>query len=219
LPDFLTHYAFKQFPLNYSACETRYTDLYQPLKKLIPIHDQTAALSASFLYTSYGVTWLGEKVHPFMTKELIIILFKLARYSEDQDCSTQGKESWTAKTRIYQTELLCTLSEINALVGGLYRFSTDKCKYNTDPIPDPNGTQAMIYIMSYHKYGLKYNYLVKTQCKGSTMFLATWAKSRNDHNRSDGLDLNPLYCKPSYDYQTHEVTVDGTFFFFFFFFK
>ncbi|PUU73742.1 hypothetical protein B9Z19DRAFT_1134558 [Tuber borchii] len=50
----------------------------------------------------------------------------------------------------------------------------------------------------------------KTECKGPNLFLATWAKSRNAYNKSDKLDLNALHCKPSYYYQTHEVTVDGT---------
>ena len=47
------------------------------------------------------------------------------------------------------------------------------------------------------------------ECKDPNLFLAIWAKARNGNNRSDGLDLNALYCKPSYHYQAHEVTVDG----------
>jgi len=48
---------------------------FKPLKKLIPFDDQKANMSSSFLYTSYGVIWLGEKVHSFMKKELIAIPF------------------------------------------------------------------------------------------------------------------------------------------------
>ena len=44
-------------------------------------------------------------------------------------------------------------------------------------------------------------------CKESDFF-RIWAKSGNGHNRSDELDLNDIYWKPSYHYQTHEVTVD-----------
>ena len=50
----------------------------------------------------------------------------------------------------------------------------------------------------------------REQCKDPHLFLAIWAKSHNTHNESDGLDLNALYCKPSYHYQAHEVTVDRT---------
>jgi len=85
---------------------------FKPLKKLIAFNEQKAAMRASFLYTSYGVTWLGEKVHSFITKELIAIPFEPASYREVQDRLIRGKETWTAKTRVYQTELSCTTSEI-----------------------------------------------------------------------------------------------------------
>jgi len=57
----------------------------KPLKKLLPVNDQKASISPSFLYTSYGVTWLGEKVHLFMTKELIAIPFKPVMHGGGQD--------------------------------------------------------------------------------------------------------------------------------------
>ena len=161
-------------------------------------------MSASFLYTSYDVTWLGEKVHSFMTKELLAIPFKPASFGEGQDHLTRGNESWTAQTRVYQTELACTPPEIKLSKGTNYTFSTDKCTHSVDPILKPNGTRNMWYIGFASKDGL-----IETECKDPNLFLAIWAKSRNAHNRSDELDLNALYCKPSYHYQTHEVTVEG----------
>ena len=191
---------------------------FKPHKKLIPFDDQKASMSSAFLYTSYGVTWLGEKVHSFMTKELIAIPFKPASYGEGQDHLIQGNESWTAQTRVYQTELTCTPSEIQYSVRATYNpseikapprftytFSTDGCAYKIDPLYDPNATQTMQYI-GFADY---YNTPIKQECKHLNIFLAIWAKSRNAHNKSDELDLNALYCKPSYYYQTHEVTVDG----------
>jgi len=82
---------------------------FKTFKKLTPFDDQKGAMSASFLYTSYGVTWLGEKAHSFMTKELIAIPFKPASYGEGQDHLPRGSESWTAHTRVYQTELAALL--------------------------------------------------------------------------------------------------------------
>ena len=184
---------------------------FRPLKKLIPFDDQKAAMSASFLYTSYGITWLGEKVHSFMTRELIAMPFKPASYGEGQDRLTRGKESWTAKTRVCQTELSCTPSEIKkALKGTLYKFSADKCEHYMDSILELNGNRTMMYIGSRNSYGVKPYYPAGLEECTDWNFLVVWAKSRNDHNRSDGLDLNALYCKPSYYYQTHKVTVDGT---------
>ena len=197
-------------PLNSSLLTTQHVtreiETSFKLKKLIPFDDQKASMSASFLYTSYGVTWLGEKVHSFMTKGLIAVPFKPASYGEDKDHLTSGNESWTAQTRVYQTELACTSAGIENVEETSFRFSTDKCSY---PIYfSPNGTRDMLYI-GFGNYN-SYYYLDKTDCEDPNLFLAVWAGSRNDNNRSDILDLNALFCKPSYHYQTHEVTVDGT---------
>ena len=178
---------------------------FKTSKKLTPFDDQKAAMSASFLYTSYGVTWLGEKVHSFMTKELIAIPFERANYRK----RPRGSESWTAQTRVYQTELACTPAEIKGSRGTGYEFSTDKCTYPLSPLSS-NGTRNMMYIGFANDDGTASYYLTKSRCKDPNLFLAIWAKSRNAHNESDELDLNALYCKPNYHYQIHEVTVDGT---------
>jgi len=81
---------------------------FLPLKKLILFDEQRVAMSGSFLYTSYGVAGLGEKVHSFMTKALMATPFQPASPGEGQDHLTHGKESWTAQTRVYQMELACT---------------------------------------------------------------------------------------------------------------
>ena len=186
---------------------------FRTFKKFTPFDDQKGAMSASFLYTSYGITWLGEKAHPFMTKKLIAIPFKPASYGEGLDHSLRS-QPWTAQTRVYQTELACAPAEIEASRGteykfSTYKFSTDKCTYTTNPLYNPNGTRNMMYIGFAHGNGLTDDYLREEECKDPNLFLAIWAKSRSPHNRSDELDLNALYCKPSYYYQTHEVTVDG----------
>ena len=183
---------------------------FKTFGKLTPFDDQKAAMDASFLYTSYGVALLGEKVHSFMTKELIAIPFKPASYGEGQDHLQRGSESWTAQTRAYKTELTCTPADIEASwIKNRYKFSTDLCTYTVDPFRNHDGTRNMIYMGFAHDDGLTEYYLREAECKDPYLFLAIWAKSRNAHNRSDELDLNALYCKPSYHYQTHEVTVDG----------
>ena len=181
---------------------------FKTFKKLTPFDDQKAAMSSSFLYTSYRVTWLGEKVHPFMTRELIAIPFKPANYGEGQVHLSRGNESWTAQTRVYQTELACTPAEIEASEGQ-YKFSTEKCTYSNNPLP-ANKTRNMIYLGFANDDGIAQWFLKKSECKDPNLFLAIWAKSRNAQNESDEPDLNVIYCKPSYHYQTYEVTVDRT---------
>ena len=202
-------------PLNSSLLTTQHVtrDIetsFKPLKTLTPFDDQQASMSAFFLYTSYRVSWLGEEVHSFMTKGLIAMPFKPASYAEGQDYPAQGNESWTARTRVYQTELECTPSQIIAFGRTTYKFSTDNCTYSIDPILNSNGTRNMMYIGFANDNGDLRYHLTNTECKDPNLFLAIWAKSRNAYNRSDELDLNALYCKPSYYYQTHEVTVSGS---------
>ena len=185
---------------------------FKPVKKLIPFDDQQEAMSATFLYTSYDITWLGEKVHSFMTKELIAIPFKPASYGQGRDYLIRGNESWTAQARVYQTELACTPCEIEekkSLNGTKYTFSTEKCVYSIDPLPSPNATRNMMYNWLATNTSNDHSELAKRECNEPNLFLAIWAKSRNAHNRSDELDLNALYCKPSYHYQTYEITVNG----------
>ena len=202
-------------PLNSSLLTTQHVtrDIetsFKPLKKLIPFDDQKASMSSAFLYTSYGVTWLREKVHSFMTKELIAVPFKPAIYGEGHDF-TLGNESWTAQTRVYQTELSCTPSEITFFAGSAYTFSTDRCTHISSPLSSPDATRNMIYIgFGNQNYPRNPYYFDKEKCRDPNLFLAIWAKSRNANNGSDILDLNALYCKPSYHYQTYEVSVDGT---------
>ncbi|PUU81906.1 hypothetical protein B9Z19DRAFT_1190850 [Tuber borchii] len=202
-------------PLNSSLLTTQHVtrDIetsFKPLKKLIPFDDQLTSMSSTFLYTSYGVTWLGEKVHSFMTKELIAIPFTPASNGEDRGHLKWGNESWTAQTRVYQTELSCTSSEINAVDGTRYQFSTERCTYVGDFVHlFPDSTRIMVHIGFGYFGGSDLHFLDRKKCEDPNLFLAIWAKARNSHNTSDGFDINALYCKPSYHYQTHEVTVDG----------
>ncbi|PUU73733.1 hypothetical protein B9Z19DRAFT_1134548 [Tuber borchii] len=109
-------------------------------------------------------------------------------------------------------QLACAPSEIKSSEGTEYTFSTDKCTYSIDPLPNFDATRNMMYIGFANYNGDSDHNLnnSKTECKGPNLLLVIWAKSRNVLNKSDKLDLNVLYCKPSYYYQTHEVTEDKT---------
>ena len=136
-------------------------------------------MSALFLYTSYDIAWLGEKVHSFMTKRLIAIPFKPASYGEGQDYLKQGKEFWTAQTRVFQTELTCTTAEIEAFERTMYGFSMDKCGYTINPVgytPGSSfskfsGTRNMIYIGLANAADAGYH-LSEKVCKAPNLFLA-----------------------------------------------
>lgn len=77
-----------------------------PTMKLIPYSEQVESLGPDFLYTSYGVTWLGERIPGFMDKEVIAVPFKPFDPDSGQDSSPdQDNETWTALTRVYHTRL------------------------------------------------------------------------------------------------------------------
>ena len=187
---------------------------FKTFKKLTPFDDQGTAMNVSFLYTSYSVTWLGEKVHSFMTKELMAIPFKPASYGESQYHLKRGKESWTAQTRVFQTKLACAPAEIEYFEELKYKISVDKCAYVIYPhrislTPPPSNfsrSRNMMYIRSSPAI-TPGNFESERVCE--KLFIAIWANSRSAHNEADEPDLNALYCKPSYHCQTHKVTVDG----------
>ena len=88
--------------------------------------------------------------------------------------STPSNESWTAQTRVYQTQLACAPSEIKASEGTEYTFSTDKCTYSIDPLPNSNATQNMMYIGLANYNGDSDHNLnnSKTERKGLNLLLA-----------------------------------------------
>ena len=142
---------------------------FKPLKQLIPFDDQKTSMSSAFLYTSYGATWLGEKVHSFMTKELIAMSFKPAIYRGGHNF-TRGNESWTAQTRVYQTELSCTPAEINAVEGSgsAYKFSTDRGTHVSYPIVGCNMTRNMKFTL----FSDPGDYFDNDTCRKPNSFLA-----------------------------------------------
>ena len=151
-------------------------------------------MSPSFLYTSYGVTWLGEKVHLFMTKKLIAIPFQAVMHGGGQDDLTWGNKSWTAHTRVYQWELSCSPSEIEPVRETIYKFSADRCTHVANPLARVgqatklSTTENMMYIGFRNSPGDDKLYLSNREnCTDPNLFLAIWAKST-----TDGLDLHAL---------------------------
>ena len=146
-----------------------------------------------------------------MTNEFIALPFKPAIYDGGHDF-TRGNESWTTQTRVYQRELSCNPAKIKAVDDYTFKFSTDRCTHVSYPFSGLNANRSQIM---YHGFGNDYNtsgylFLTEVECRDPNLFLAIWVKPRIPFNKSHEVDLNALCCKPSYYYQTHEVTVDGT---------
>ena len=182
-----------------------------PTAKLGFYGNQSGELDSTFLYSSYSVTWLGEKIAGFMTREFVAIPFKPINSTFEE--VAQGNESWTAVTRVYQTYIDCTpatIFEPGQYDGGAYNFTTDGCHYSLDPIPDKNATRNLMYIGFGNNNGTAQWYLEERNCKVKNIFLGVWAKSRLPSNRSADIDIVGIFCRPRYSYADVNITVDAT---------
>ena len=182
-----------------------------PTAKLKSYDSQANELDSAFLYSSYSVTWLGEKIAGFMTREFVAIPFKPINSTFEE--VAQGNESWTAVTRVYQTYIDCTpatIFEPGQYDGGAYNFTTDGCHYSLDPIPDKNATRNLMYIGYGNNNGTAMWYLEKSHCTVKSIFLGVWARSRLPSTRSTDIDVAGIFCRPRYFYADADITVDAT---------
>ena len=172
---------------------------------------QANELDSSFLYSSYSVTWLGEKIAGFMTRDFVAIPFKPVNSTYKE--AAPGNESWTAATGVYQTAVDCVPATIIApgeFDGGAYNFTTDGCSYSLNPLPDKNATRNLMYIGFGTNNGTAMWYLREPMCRVKNIFLGVWAKSRLPSNRSADIDVVGIFCRTRYSSTDVEITVDAT---------
>ena len=92
----------------------------QSFSPLVPPAAQTTGLTSSFLSAAFGVTWLGEGLPGFTTRENSVMPFDLGD-SHKNDFTT-----WIAPTTLYSTEFTCTLASRNIAMGenaSIYTFT------------------------------------------------------------------------------------------------
>ena len=182
-----------------------------PTAKLASYSNQSKELDSTFFYYSYGVTWLGEKIAGFMTKDFVAIPFKPVNSTYEK--ISQGNESWTAVTRMYQTSIDCvpaTIIEADRKNNSTYyNFTTTGCSCTIIPLESKTATSNLMYV-GYGK-NLQFPWgLEGPACKDKRMFLGVWAKSRFPANGSTDIDVAGIYCRPRYSYADAEITVDAT---------
>ena len=172
---------------------------------------QANELDSAFLYSSYSVTWLGEKIAGFMTRDFVAIPFKPVNSTYKE--AAQGNESWTAATGVYQTAVDCVPATIIApgeFDGDAYNFTTDGCSYSLNPLPDKNATRNLMYIGFGTNNGTAMWYLREPMCRVKNIFLGVWAKSRLPSNRSTDIDVVGIFCRTRYSSADVDITVDAT---------
>ena len=183
---------------------------YISTTKLASYNNQSMELDSTFFYYCYGVTWLGEKIAEFMTREFVAIPFKPAG---SYDAMDRGSSSWSAVTRVYQTYIDCVpanITEPGGNDGGAYNFTTDGCSYSFNPLPDQNATRNLMYIGHGNSNGTAPGYLLKSECRVMNIFLGVWGRSRLPSNRSTDIDVAGIFCRTRYSYADVDITVDET---------
>ena len=173
-----------------------------PTAKLSSYGNQRDILNSTFFYSSYGVTWLGEKLAGFMTKEFVAIPFKPANSTHGE--IGRGNESWTTVTTVYQTYVDCVpaaIIELDRSNGRThYNFTTDDFSYRFYQ----NKSRSLIYMR------LAQLSLEEPERTEKYIFLGIWSKSRLASNRSTDIDVAGIFCSPRYSYADADITVDAT---------
>ena len=178
--------------------------------ELKPYSSQEADFgSSSFFCSSYGVTWLGERVPEFMNHEVIAMPFAPVR---DGYGDKRYNESWIAVTRVYQTHVDCVPANITKPGkngNGVYNFTTDNCFHSVNPLPDNDETETrnLMYIGYGNRSGVDQN-LRKSECTVKNIFLGVWARSRLQPNGSKAIDISGIFCRAKYSYANASITID-----------
>ena len=173
--------------------------------ELMTYNSQAGYLDTSFLFSSYGVTWLGDITPPFMDRDVIAMPFASSgRPSRD--------DTWIAVTRVYQTHIDCTpatVIEPGESDHGAYNFTTENCSHSLNPLPDEAATRNLMYIGHGNSSdGMTQWYLRESECAAKGIFLGVWAKSRLPATRSTDIDVSGIFCHTKYSYSDADITVN-----------
>ena len=198
---------------------------FTPTAKLASYSNQSKELDSTFFYYSYGVTWLGEKIAGFMTRDFVAIPFKPV--NSTYQAVSQGNESWTAVTRVYQTSVDCVPANVTKVDWGdlqydflagmveigsftYYNFTTTGCSWTTPLGVSKTATGNLMYF-GYGKNdqlcGLGEG--LECACKEQRMFLGVWTKLRFPKTESTDIDVAGIFCRPRYSYADVDITVDA----------
>jgi hypothetical protein len=176
---------------------------------LIPLSEQTTALTTNFIDTAYGVTWLNQKLPPFTTHDLAFLPFQ-----PSQDLSeATATETWTTTTNAYYTNLSCTPALVERKSAG-YTFNNGRGCIVPDVtlLPIDNSTQYMITYIGYYDDTLLDWSLKNPNCSDefSNNFLALFAPYTSETSAGVYSNLTALFCEPIYVSEELLVTVNAS---------
>lgn len=182
-------------------------------KNLMSLEEQGGPdVTAQYLFTAYGVSFLDEQLRPFTTQEYAAMPFRPLD-TASEGLVGGGNETWTAVTRTYTTDLDCTLATKVSSDNPYNLTNNAGCSKNVTGLTIKDGAEmrALLYMgFGFYGYGGG-NYVLNSGepdwCKGGPhLFLAVWqhlAAGATDP------DVTGVYCTPIYYYTDMKVTVDS----------
>jgi hypothetical protein len=174
------------------------------------VSSQVNSLNANFLNTAYGVSWLGQKLPAFTTKEYAVSPFQPEVFSQPS-----LSESWSSSAVAYSTHLTCTPAEITTQINLQYTFGNGKgCSVSNIGFGGAsvfNASYLLLYIGYYNNAVLDYS-LQNPNCSAehSNNFLAVWVDTSSRTSFGVYSNFSAVFCEPTYFIQNITVQVNAS---------
>ncbi|KFY32827.1 hypothetical protein V495_08699 [Pseudogymnoascus sp. VKM F-4514 (FW-929)] len=179
---------------------------------LIPLEEQKAALNSQFLNTAYGVSWLGQKVPPYTTKEYALQPFAPVT----DDATHSGNDTWSSSTLAYYTNLTCTPALMRpGKVNTSWIFDNGNgCATYDIALSGASSAEFLVMYIPYFDDPHSDWALQNENCTSdqSDNFLAIWAEPQHIEN-SDFMkfgNISAQFCRPTYHVRHVTATVNAT---------
>ncbi|KFY51237.1 hypothetical protein V496_08896 [Pseudogymnoascus sp. VKM F-4515 (FW-2607)] len=178
----------------------------------IPLEEQTVALNSQFLNTAYGVSWLGQEVPPYTTKE-----YALQPFSPVTDDVTQsGNDTWSSSTLAYYTNLTCVPANMKpGKVNTTWIFDNGNgcATYDIDLRGASYAEVLVMYIPYFDDPHIDWA-IQNPNCTAdhSDNFLAIWGAPQQIENTTFMKfgNISAQFCRPTYHVRHVTATVNAT---------
>jgi hypothetical protein len=178
----------------------------------MPLENQKVALNSQFLNTAYGVSWLGQKVPPYTTKE-----YALQPFSPTTDDATySGNDTWSSSTLAYYTNLTCTPAIMKpGRVNTSWIFDNGNgCATYDVAFPSASSAKYLVMYVPYFDDPNSDWALQNENCtiEHSDNFLAVWGQSQFIEGTTFKTfgNISAQFCRPSYHIRPVTATVNAT---------
>ncbi|KAL8986800.1 MAG: hypothetical protein Q9177_003936 [Variospora cf. flavescens] len=170
--------------------------------ELMQLGNQSSSLNTNFLMNAYGISWLGQEMPGFVTRQGTLEPFEV----NGAPATDMVNRTWTARTRLYGTSINCEEAEITEHANG-YSYSNRKgCTtfpghVNVNPEWGFRGLYIGYYTDQHSDYSLEG--LGCASSVNSHLFLGLWGKSSKVHDHQP----TAFFCEPNYWIQNVNATV------------